>query len=413
MNIGEFNSIYNDFILLTKSNPVLGGIVGLWGIGILTFVLKNIPSSIFKFIKRQFTTTLVINNQDDSYYNFLKWVSDNQMKSIIRTLHINNGQYWSGLDTAISIGFGKNMFFFDHKIFFMDRQIIDASNTVATKETITLTSIGRSHKCFVKLLDVINSTARDDTTTDILTYRDGYWRVCSQQVKRDFNTVILEADAKKMVLNHINKFMASKAWYYENGIPYRTGMLLQGPPGTGKTSMIKAICGLHNKSLYMLSLSGMDDVALNHALSIIPKNSIISIEDIDTVSYSRGSDKKVSEASKDSGDLKDLLQMTLGGLLNAIDGVASNDDRIIIATTNHPELIDPALIRPGRFDIRIDVNYLTNDSFRRFINRFYANNNLSQWNVKPKITGAMAQQAVFENMNDCQAVLNKIGSKQA
>lgn len=289
----------------------------------------------------------------------------------------------------------------------MTRSQIEASNTINVKESISVTMIGRSHKSFISLFDTIKDARKDNSKTNILTYED-YWRTTARQFKRDMSTVVLNKEVKANVLEHIDKFIANKDWYIKNGIPYRTGILLKGPPGTGKTSFIKAICAHYDKPLYMLQLSGMNDNALSRALSSIPEGAVIALEDIDTACISRLPVPGPGKKDIDSDEEEEPNIVTLGGLLNAIDGAASSDNRIIIATTNHPEKLDPALIREGRFDIKVDVGFLEDDTFREFLNRFYPERDFSRWIVKPLIAPCKAQQIVFDNLDDSEAVLKQL-----
>jgi hypothetical protein len=418
MDLESVNELYQTFLKFTKDNPVFSGMIGLWGIGIITFFFRYVPVKVFEVVKRQLTTTMVINNQDDIYYSFLHWVSATNLRSLVRTLNINNGYFWGGKDdeATMNIGYGINIFFFGRRIFFMNRVQVEANNTFISKEQIIITLLGRNHKIFKKLLKTIKNSRKDKTKTDILMYKDGCWRSRAQQFKRDLSTVILENEIKDNIISHIDKFISNKDWYIENGIPYRTGILLQGPPGTGKTSLIKAICAKYDKPLYIINVSSMNDEKLFDAMSLITEGSIIAIEDIDTVSLDR---KKTKDEDKDKddgdgdADIKLVEGVTLGGLLNAIDGVASNEDRIIIATTNHPEKLDAALIREGRFDLKKDLGYLNNETFREYINRFYPESNLDGWSVKPDVPACRAQKVVFDNFDNLKEVLNELAIKKS
>ncbi|KAG6876014.1 hypothetical protein C0992_001369 [Termitomyces sp. T32_za158] len=127
------------------------------------------------------------------------------------------------------------------------------------------------------------------------------------------------------------------------GIPYRRGYLLHGPPGSGKTSFIQALAASLSYDICLLNLSerGLSDDKLNHLLSNAPERSFVLIEDIDAVFNKR---VQTTEDGYQSS-------VTFSGFLNALDGVASGEERIIFMTTNHIKKLDPALIRPGRVDV--------------------------------------------------------------
>lgn len=150
----QINELFMQFNSFAKTNPVVAGIVGLWGASVITFILRGIPSRIIDFVKRQTTTTLVLNNHDDIYYSFLKWTTENNFNSLVRTLHFGNNKYGYGR-SSISIGYGKSFFFFNKRLFSMQRIKEEASQTKEVKEVIYITALGRSHNIFNELFNKI------------------------------------------------------------------------------------------------------------------------------------------------------------------------------------------------------------------------------------------------------------------
>uniref|UniRef100_A0A0V0JAT0 Mitochondrial chaperone BCS1 n=1 Tax=Schistocephalus solidus TaxID=70667 RepID=A0A0V0JAT0_SCHSO len=124
-------------------------------------------------------------------------------------------------------------------------------------------------------------------------------------------------------------------------------------------------------SICVLNLSevGMSADRLDHLLTHAPLQSIILLEDIDAALPSRD---QSGEASKIYGRAYEGMQMlTLSGLLNALDGVASTEGRILFMTTNYVDRLDPALVRPGRVDFRAKIGLCSCDQLRRMFSRFY------------------------------------------
>lgn len=132
------------------------------------------------------------------------------------------------------------------------------------------------------------------------------------------------------------------------GIPYRRGYLLYGPPGTGKSSFIMALAGALDYNICIINLSEniMTDDRLQYLFSVVPERSFILLEDIDAAFASRSQPTSQQQGAAAS------QKVTFSGLLNAIDGIASSEERIIFMTTNHIERLDPALLRPGRVDVQ-------------------------------------------------------------
>ncbi|KUI72952.1 putative mitochondrial chaperone BCS1-B [Cytospora mali] len=190
---------------------------------------------------------------------------------------------------------------------------------------------------------------------------DWSWKEVSRRNKRSIDTVIIDKQQLNTIINDFKTFLSGPGirWYKERGLPLRLGYLFSGPPGTGKSSMAFALAGKFGLPIYMLNLAAtkLTDAALEDLFSNLPFHSIILLEDIDaTKSMTRKSSEPEEQDDNDGDDDKQKEKkkkqscITLSGLLNAIDGVAASEGRILIMTTNHIELLDEALIRTGRAD---------------------------------------------------------------
>jgi chaperone BCS1 len=405
----QMNDLFAQFNEFAKASPVVAGIMGLWGASIMTFFLRGIPSRIWGFITRQSTTTLVLNNHDNVYYSFLRWTTENNFNSLVRTLHFGNSKSGHGKN-RISIGYGTSYFIFNKRPFRMVRSKEEASQTREVKETIYITAFGRSHRVFDKLFKEIAKKEEEEKDTNFLnirTWRRGYWDEAQGTFKRDLSTIILGNNNKEKLLAHIDNFIDEKDWYIQNGIPYRTGILLTGPPGTGKTSLLKGLCTYYEKDLYLLQLTGLTDDSFLEALSEVPAGDIIAIEDIDACSVTKS--RKEPKQTKSNNLASEFSALTLSGLLNGIDGVSSGDDRILIATTNHPEKLDKALIREGRFDLKLNIGYVDDKMIREFFEKFYPDFKLPvRYKIKDKIAPCEVQTLIFENRDNPEIVLKKL-----
>jgi len=409
---------YTDFIAFSKSNPLFAGIISVWGLGVVTFCLRTVPSKIFNFIYRQCTTNLVLNSYDSIYHEFLQWVSENNMHSFVRDLNFNNRGVWSEGVPMISIGYGKTIFLFKRRLFVLHRFKEEANQTMRPKETIKITLIGRSHQIFSELFDVIHESQEEENSISVHTWKEG-WNYTAYQPKRDLDTVVVEEHIKQDILTCIDNFIGDSDWYFKNGIPYHLGIMFHGPSGTGKTSLIKAICAKYDRPLYIIHLSRMSDDTLETALAEIPIGAVVAIEDIDTANLGKRNISNKITTIKQSGTMSLVrgtshgdseASLTLGGVLNALDGITTSEGRILIATTNVLDSLDEALIRPGRFDLTKEIGYMTDDTLRTYLGRFYPYD-FSKWCVNDNVKPCDVQKLVFDNRNSPDNVLAAVAHR--
>ncbi len=192
------------------------------------------------------------------------------------------------------------------------------------------------------------------------------WRPFGQpKRKRPLDSVVLEQGVKERVVEDIRAFLQARTWYLDRGIPYRRGYLLYGPPGTGKSSFIQAIAGELDFNIGILNLSerGLTDDRLNHLLTKVPPRTIVLLEDADAAFSNR--------TETDEHGYRGTT-VTFSGLLNALDGVASAEERIVFLTTNHVDRLDEALVRPGRVDLTVRLGDATLSQIEDLWDRFYA-----------------------------------------
>ncbi|KAJ7708696.1 P-loop containing nucleoside triphosphate hydrolase protein [Mycena rosella] len=196
----------------------------------------------------------------------------------------------------------------------------------------------------------------------------GCWRWNGARQKRPMSSIVLQPGVKDMLLADCKDFLCSEEWYAERGIPFRRGYLLHGVPGSGKTSLIHSLAGELGLDIYVVSLSskGMSDNTLTTLMGHVPTRCILLLEDLDaafTRSVSRDATSTGAPASTTSTQTttaeSDGSTLSLSGLLNSLDGVAAAEGRLLFATTNHIERLDPALSRPGRMDVWVNFTHAT------------------------------------------------------
>ncbi|KLJ08398.1 mitochondrial chaperone BCS1 [Blastomyces silverae] len=380
------------------SNPFFTAGFGLAGLGAgLTLAQRGIRHGA-ALLRRRMLVEVEINIKDDSYGWFLHWMTLYQrsqlqraptaqksgfVDSLLRRLtpgmrqlsiqtqkveHPNGAMH---TQFALIPGPGKHVLRYKNAFIFVNRMREAKSRDHQTGrpwETVTLTTLYSQRHIFEDLFKEAHEYAARSQEGKTVIYNSWgtEWRQFGQsRRKRPLESVILDKGVKERIVDDVKDFLKSGSWYYDRGIPYRRGYLLHGPPGSGKSSFIQALAGELDYDIAILNLSerGLTDDRLNHLLTIIPSRTLVLLEDVDAAFGNR---RVQSEADGYRG-----ANVTFSGLLNALDGVASAEERIIFLTTNHIERLDEALVRPGRVDMTVRLGEATRYQVAQLWDRFY------------------------------------------
>ncbi|PVH82536.1 hypothetical protein DL98DRAFT_414606 [Cadophora sp. DSE1049] len=282
--------------------------------------------------------------------------------------------------------FGVHYFFYKKRLFIFRRAENVKSGpwgTASEREEISISCFGRNPATLKDLLDDCRKEFSKSDENRTIIYRGGLksgtaepaWTRCVSRVSRPFSTVVLDEEVKAKLLADMSEYLHpyTRRWYSNRGIPYRRGYLLYGPPGTGKSSLSFAIAGYFKLKIYIVSLNSpaMNEENLSTLFTDLPKQCVVLLEDIDTAGLTHTRDAK-PEDSEESKSLITKLpgasaiipttppttnrngRISLSALLNILDGVASQEGRVLIMTTNHKDKLDEALIRPGRVDMAVE-----------------------------------------------------------
>ena len=294
------------------------------------------------------------------------------------------------------------------------------------------------------------------------------------QTNRKFHNLF--GEGIDIIRNRVNFFIKNKKWYDEKGIPYTLGLLLSGNPGTGKTSTIKCLANETNRHIFNINLNNditklqLENLFFNDNVFVLNQSTgqqenyfipldqrIYVMEDIDCQSdivmerslklqnkidntidntivqdptpksktevekkkeaeskYVSDMEKRKEADKKYVNDNNNKYKIDLSFLLNLLDGVLENPGRIIVMTSNFPDVLDSALVRPGRIDIIAKFRNCSNKTIIEMTEFFYDmkltdNYKNIMLNLQPEIvTPAEMGKIMFENFSDYLNVINTL-----
>jgi len=254
-----------------------------------------------------------------------------------------------------------------------------------------------------------------------------------------------------LIQEDLRRFLDSENTYNERGVKYRRGYLLEGPPGSGKTTIVGKLASIFKMPIYNIGLDQL--YYLSDILHTVPKRSIILIEDIDFSGMMKRSDMPIISASivaprgttqeedvpnddvtdtdgsvseappRVSISKKDLEKKAkeiqakeaqgssyasafMSAFLNSLSGITSYSGSVLIATANKMDVIEPALLRPGRIDKIFNVGYLNDLEIQSIINKYYQSS-ISGASFRSNLTIAQVIGVCVESEN-ADVVVNKL-----
>jgi len=255
---------------------------------------------------------------------------------------------------------------------------------------------------------------------------------------RSFGNVFFEQREK--VKNHVDFFLNRKDWYEKKGIPYTLGFMFHGDPGCGKTSSVKAIANTARRHIINIQLSQIktkeqlrhlffnDEIHVwdgmkTERYTIPVHERLYVIEDIDamgdTVLERKWKKPTVEEKKKPVGDAwmqakleeeEENEPIDLSFLLNLLDGTLEASGRILCISSNFPERIDKALIRPGRIDMIVHFRKCNCEILQEMVNSFYDDKFIDWTNdsLDYKWSPAEVNQILFRNFKDPEKALQEL-----
>jgi len=192
----------------------------------------------------------------------------------------------------------------------------------------------------------------------------GKFLIVRERVK-NLNDIILTKSVQNRLKSILENFIQNPHIWKDHNLSHRESILLVGPPGNGKTMLINFIAGYLKYDILLVNLSSInvDDEDLLQIFGKAPANTVIVIEEIDAAGPQRDIKKEKSRNK--------YKEVTMSGLLLALDGPANKDGPVVVATTNRYEKLDNALKRPGRFNHHIKLDWSNEEQQKTLFKKYY------------------------------------------
>lgn len=384
-------------------------------LGAFTVLWSYSSSYFWDKVETHFMSSVDIRTDDEIYNMVMTWIATQTFSQSARRFVVNadlSSRAWylrrwdydsdesdedetseAAEKKALSYtpSFGTHYFFYKGRLLLFKRNSKEQKTTflsVSEREEISICCFGRNPWIIKKLLQEARLLYNKKDQAKTLIYRgstrtgttEPTWQRCLARNSRPFSTVILNEKVKTNLIDDVTDYLstATQRWYSNRGIPYRRGYLLYGPPGTGKSSLSLALAGFFKMRIYIVSLSSSNSTEENliTLFSELPRRCVVLLEDIDTAGLTHTREDGKNGGSNGSDNAPEPLEpgqltpgngntnkennnsspgrLSLSGLLNILDGVASQEGRVLIMTTNHVDKLDKALIRPGRVDMIVE-----------------------------------------------------------
>jgi chaperone BCS1 len=385
--------------ILTGQNEFASGGFVLMIVGVVSVWLRAVPERLWDWLVCQTTMTVTVSDDDAAFQWVKEWFLEQKFVSRVRRVDLDTTVRNERI--ALIPAPGRHWFWYcgrPFQVWFSRTE--DSSDRISRRlESLTFRTVGRNRAVLRRFVDDVVQChlRRQGVQSYLYLYNDG-WDSVEGYSPRLLESVILPAGEKEDLLADMTQFRRSKGRYETLGVPYHRGYLFYGPPGTGKTSLVSALAAHFGVSIYVLNLAEFNDRSLAAAVSQVPAHSILLFEDIDCMSGSPSRAPKHPEGVQDAGHGKENASppnsVTLSGLLNVLDGFLAPAGVIFVMTTNRLELLDPALLRPGRIDYRLYMGKACDQQKLQLYRRFFPG--APEWEGRQFVESAPAAETMAE-----------------
>lgn len=393
--------------MLTGQNQFASGGLLLMLVGGISVYLRAVPERLWFWIVDQTTMMITVKDDDSAFVWIKEWFLEQQFLRRVRRVDLDTTLRSERV--ALIPAPGMHWFWYAGRPFqvWFSRSENTPDRTSRRVESLTFRTLGRKQtflKSFVD--DVVRChTKRMGVQSRLYSYNDG-WEYSENYTPRLLESVILQPGDKARLMQDITRFRASRERYSRLGVPYHRGYLFYGPPGTGKTSLVSALAAHYGLSVYCVNLSEFTDRSLMAAVSQIPKNSVLLLEDIDCMKAGQTRGARGFHAVQD--DQKGTKQkelgtpggstVTLSGLLNVLDGFFAPTGVLFMMTTNHVESLDAALLRPGRIDYKLYLGVPSDVQRSELYQRFFPDATHAEAQEFLRTCGSTESMAEFQGL---------------
>lgn len=370
------------------TGAALGGVA----LAVLNY-LRHGAQRLLQALVRRCTVSASIHSEDDLYVPLADWLSKHRFDLFAQRYRVrtpcNDGplrqpEFGAKVPETDAAIFGPD---YGSYVFRYRRRWIlvtvhregeagaqNTSQRAQTREFLTISYLGFSRSL---LDDIINNAAliareRSMVALPCLQGTIYGWEPAGEisRAGPQVCPVVLNGELLEDIEADLGQFFDKREWYEARGIPWRRGYLLHGPPGTGKTSLCRYLARRYGMRIYIVDSAAYKTDRLGAMLKQVAPRSLVLFEDIDCYDFEN---RRTDDSKPASGndELANLLKNNIGTLLNAIDGINPPEGMLIVMTSNNPESLDPALVRPGRIDRKVYLGHCTPSHAAKLLRKFF------------------------------------------